>query len=194
MATGNAHCLVNKSFVAENTKAKEELLSNEQMWVSANLWKKYYKETYNKEYQESEPDSDEFDPEEDYPEEEVPAWVQAYTQPPSYIPMAEDDNTSDDGLDFERHNAGSYGMKTLARSMMGMMSKNKGETIEDPTIQNFLDTLKEVSAALDDNKNKMLKLKIKLLNTKHDIHRIVQVMTTISPSFMICFRCLASCL
>ena len=57
------------------------------------------------------------------------------------------------------------------------MTAFNGRKIKDAVVETFLSSVFEKTETFKENKNKLFKLKIQLINTNLDIHRIVQVST-----------------
>ena len=144
--------------------------------MAENLWKQWYFNEHGVEfvpYVEDESDDETEDYEEEK-KEDTPLWVTSYLKPSSYIPAVDDIEDSDDELDLERRVAIDVPKDDIGgahlRSMFGSLLKKT-----DEVVQIFPGTLNEKTKAFTENRKKLFNLKIKLLNTKEDIYRTVQV-------------------
>ena len=195
-ATETAPILVEKSFKEENDKIKMRYLNHGCLWVASNLWKKYkewYKRTHGVDFPEQAGNDDRGEESED---EEDPEWVKQFLNPSSYISPLDDDqeDAALDGFDEQRTFAidipqqedGSAfrtrGMRSMVSMMIGMIQVNEetasgtrggGAKATSDFVRNFEASM--LSKTEDSKRKKLFVLKIKLLNVKADIFRIVQV-------------------
>ena len=179
-AAANQPILVEQSFKDRNIQIRTAYLEHGCLWVAENIWKKWYLNHHGEEYIEDDfSDQDESDNDIEIEHtEDVPLWTRSFLSPSSYVAPEDDLQDSDDDLDSERRVAIDAPNGNSGRSQLGqMMAALNGRKIKDVFVETFLSCLFEKTEPFKENKNKLFKLKIQLINTNLDIHRIVQVST-----------------
>jgi hypothetical protein len=180
-STPNLPGLIEQSFKEENDKIRRAYLEHGCLLLAENVWRKWHLKVYGEEFveevsDESDDDTDDF---ETVREEETPLWVNCYLNQSEYIPPEDDIEDNDDELDSERRIAIDVPKDDIGgahfRNMIGMFGMLGKEKRPDEVVKTFLSSLNEKTDAYGKNKKKLFKLKIKLLNTKENIYRTVQV-------------------